>query len=79
MNAGLSIQKEKLELIQWLSTLEDKSVIEKIKDLRKKETKDWWDTITEEEKIFIEKGLKDLKAGRKKPHSEVKKMYEKWL
>lgn len=79
MNAGLSLQKEKLELIQWLSTLEDKSIIEKIKNLRKAETKDWWDTISEEEKTSIEKGLIDLKAGRKKPHSEVRKLYEKWL
>lgn len=79
MNHELSIQKEKLELIQWLSTLEDKSIIEKIKNLRKAETKDWWDTISEEEKISIEKGLKDLDEGRKKLHSEVRKLYAIYL
>ena len=32
---------KKMELIQWLSTIEDTTIIEKIMDLRKKESKDW--------------------------------------
>ncbi len=41
---------EKLELIQWLSTLEDASIIKKRIQFRKEETKDWWNSISEEEK-----------------------------
>jgi hypothetical protein len=48
---------EKLELIQWLSTLEDASVIKKLIQFRKEETKDWWSLISEEEKESIEKGI----------------------
>lgn len=41
---------EKLELIQWLSTLEDTSIIKKLIQFRKEETKDWWNAISEEVK-----------------------------
>lgn len=41
---------EKLELIQWLSTLEDDSVIKKLIQFRKEETKDWWNSTSDEEK-----------------------------
>jgi len=40
---------------------------------------DWWDQISDDEKNAIEKGLEDVKAGRVKPHSEARKIYEKWL
>lgn len=44
------ILNEKLELIQWLSTLEDTSIIKKLMQFKKEETKDWWNSISEEEK-----------------------------
>lgn len=79
MNVELNIQNKKLELIQWLSTLEDSSMIEKIMDLRKSESKDWWDSITESEKKSIEKGLQDAETGKLNPHTHARKLYEKWL
>ncbi|MBK6340081.1 MAG: hypothetical protein IPH74_15065 [Bacteroidetes bacterium] len=74
-----NILNQKLELIQWLSTIEDSSIIEKIMDLRKKESKDWWNSISENEKEFIELGLKDAESGKLNPHSTARKLYEKWL
>lgn len=79
MSAELNIQNKKLELIQWLSTVEDSNIIEKIMDLRKAENKDWWDSISQNEKESIESGLKDAEAGKLNPHSEARKLYEKWL
>jgi hypothetical protein len=79
MNIELNILNKKLELIQWLSTLEDPSVIEKIIDLRKNEDKDWWDSISDIEKRSIEKGLQDAQSGKLNPQSEARKLYEKWL
>ncbi|MBK7503631.1 MAG: hypothetical protein IPI52_00465 [Bacteroidetes bacterium] len=76
---NLNILNQKLELIQWLSTIEDSSIIEKIMDLRKKESKDWWNSISENEKEFIELGLKDAESGKLNPHSKARKLYEKWL
>ncbi|MFZ4671530.1 MAG: hypothetical protein ACOYLT_05910 [Flavobacterium sp.] len=79
MNIELNILNKKLELIQWLSTIEDSTIIEKIMDLRKKESKDWWNSISESEKESIEKGLLDADAGKLNPHSNARKLYEKWL
>jgi hypothetical protein len=79
MNAELNLQNKKLELIQWLSTLENLTTIEKIMDLRKQESKDWWNFISEDEKEAIEKGVADAEAGNLHPHSKAKKLYEKWL
>ena len=75
----MNIQNKKIELIQWLSTLEDKSIIEKLINFRKKETKDWWDTISEAEKISIGKGIEDADNKKLKSHSSVRKLYEKFL
>ncbi|WP_304066677.1 hypothetical protein [Pedobacter glucosidilyticus] len=79
MDVNLNILNQKLELIQWLSTIEDSSIIEKIMDLRKKESKDWWNSISESEKESIELGLKDAESGKLNPHSKARELYEKWL
>lgn len=73
------IQNKKIELIQWLSTLDDPSIIEKIIKLRKSEKSDWWEEISEAEKKSIEEGIKDANSGKLKSHTEVRKSYEKWL
>ncbi|MEG1590072.1 hypothetical protein [Chryseobacterium sp.] len=73
------ILNEKLELIQWLSTLEDTSIIKKLVQFRKEETKDWWNSISVEEKKSIEKGIAEADENDVKPHSEARKLYEKWL
>lgn len=75
----MDIQTAKIELIQWLTTLEDSSLIQKILDLRKTETKDWYDKTSAAEKESIEKGIKDAEEGNLKPNSEAKKIYGKWL
>ncbi len=79
MKAELNIQSKKLELIQWLSTIEDLSVLNKIIDLKKQENKDWWNSISESEKQSIEKGLKDAESGKLNSHSKAKQLYDKWL
>ena len=73
------IQNTKIELIQWLTTLDDKSLIQKILDLRTNQTKDWWNTVSESEKESIEQGIIDADNGRVISHSKARKIYEKWL
>jgi uncharacterized protein HemY len=75
----INIQNAKIELIQWLTTLEDSSLIQKIMDLRKNETKDWWNEISDTEKKSIELGTSDAENGKLKPNSEAEKIYGKWL
>lgn len=75
----VNIQKAKIDLIQWLTTIEDSSVIQKIMELKNTENKDWWNEISDVEKKSIELGISDADNGNLKPHSEAKKIYEKWL
>ena len=77
--ATTSIQERKLELIQWLSVIEDVSLLDKVAELRDKNTRDWWDEISELEKESISQGIVDADAGRLKPHSEARAIYEEWL
>ena len=75
----ISIQNQKMELIQWLTTLNDESVIQKLIDLRNNQLKDWWNELSNAEIESIEKGIKDADNGNLVSHSEVRKTYEKFL
>ena len=79
MNIDAKILNEKIELIQWLSSLDDKIILDKNSQFTKKETKDWWNTISNEEKISIEKGIEDADNKKLNDHTYVRKLYEKWL
>lgn len=79
MKSG-ELEKEKKEIIKWVTNLKDSVVLEKLRLLRTKpKAKDWWEETSEEEKLAIERGLTDIRQGKVKPHKEVKKLYEKWL
>lgn len=75
----INLQNKKIELIQWLSTLNDLSIIEKLMKLRETEKKEWWDEISDAEKSAIEKGIQDADNGKLNPHSNAKEIYGKWL
>lgn len=75
----LSLENKKMELIQWLTTLNDNSLIDRLMEIRKKEKSDWWNEISESEKESIEKGIQDANNGKLNSHSSVKESYEKWL
>jgi hypothetical protein len=75
----VNIQNAKIDLIQWLTTIEDSSIIQKIMELRNTEKEDWWKKISETEKKSIELGISDADNGNLVSHSEAKKIYEKWL
>lgn len=79
MKANTQILDKKIELIQWLSALEDNVIIDKLLQFRKAETKDWWETINVQEKSSITKGIKDADNKKLKSHSSARKTYEKWL
>lgn len=75
----IDIKTAKTELIEWLTTLQDSDLIQKVLELRKNESKDWWDEINEDEKSSIEKGIEEADNGILKPQSEARKIYENWL
>lgn len=79
MSKDLQIQNKKLELIQWLSSIQDAMLIDKFIALKAQVEQDWWNELNDAEKESIEKGLKDADEGHLIAHSEVKKKYEQWL
>ena len=74
-----NLQERKLELIQWLSVIEDPSLLDRLFELKEDTTQDWWDQVSAEEKTSISKGLEDADSGNLKSHSEARAIYEKWL
>ena len=78
MDTDLQIQNKKLELIQWLSTIEDLNFLEKISEFISRENKkDWADLIKDAERQSIEKGIKQADSGRLNPHSKAREIYGK--
>ena len=72
------LQERKIELIQWLSIIDDVALLEKLEDLKEK-ARDWWDEISESERDSIDQGIADAEVSKLNPHSEARKVYEKWL
>ena len=65
---------EKLDLIHWITELQDISVLEQIKVLK---ANTYSPTVSE--MVSIENGLYDFKKGNIRSHVQIKKRYEKWL
>ena len=77
----MKIQNEKLNLIEWISRLNDMSVIDKLKEIKDDYSKseDWWGTLNKEEIESIKRGLKDFEDGKIHSHETARKIYEKYL
>lgn len=75
---SISIKNKKNELIQWLSTLEDVSIIDSILNLRKDVETDWWDALSKEEQQDIEQSMLQAKEGQIVDNEEVMKIFNKW-
>lgn len=75
---ALALNK-KLELIQWLSSIEDQDLIDKLTIFKQEETKHWWDLASVEEKQSIQQGIEDAEEGNLTPHSQTRTLYEKIL
>ncbi|NBC83512.1 MAG: hypothetical protein GVY19_09030 [Bacteroidetes bacterium] len=68
----------KLELIEWLTKLDDQETIEYFKIVKdsKSSDQDWWNDLGEVEKQGIERGLRDISEGKTISHDEIKSRYD---
>ena len=73
----MDIQTKKYHLIEWITKIRDNQLLDKLMKLA--EAEDWWKEISEAERDAIEEGLQDLAENRTYDHSEVRKLYEKYL
>ncbi|MEQ8525185.1 hypothetical protein [Gracilimonas sp.] len=70
-------KEKKLEIINFVSKTNDSGLINAIHDFLQdfSEGGDFWDELSDKEKIRIEEGLEDIREGRVTPHEEVKDKY----
>lgn len=59
----MDIQAEKITLAQLLLQTEDESIIKKVKAIFKKDQKDWWDDLSQDQKNKIEEADKEIDRG----------------
>ncbi|MDZ4845410.1 MAG: hypothetical protein SH857_07675 [Chitinophagales bacterium] len=71
--ADMDIQVEKLNLIAWLTGINDSDVIRQLKILQRYKPKKSVIKFTKAEKAAIDKGLRSLKEGRVQSHEQVMK------
>lgn len=67
----MDIQAKKLDLIAWLVKISDESIIEQLYTMRMVSEENSYPEISEEEKLGIERGLRDYEEGRISTHEEV--------
>jgi endonuclease III-like uncharacterized protein len=70
----MDIQSTKIDLIHWLTELEDTDVLKQLAII--KGGQDWWDEINEQERLAIDEGIAQLDRGEGIPHQEVMKLVQ---
>ena len=77
----MDIQTEKLDLIEWISKLEDASVINELMKIKEdySNSKDWADSLKQEELASIKRGLNDFDNKNVHSHQTARRIYEKYL
>lgn len=73
----MGLAADKLELIEWLKNLDDDEIISYLKIVKnsKESNSDWWDDLTDDQKLAVQRGLDDIDNGRITPHNEIKQKY----
>ena len=59
---SMGLERRKLNLINWISSLKDDSLLKRIESIRNEED-NWWEQISKEERAEIELGLSQLDNG----------------
>ena len=65
------LEHKKIQLITLISQLYSLDLIEEIENLIISNKKDWWHSISMEERRAIEIGLDDVKQGKLLTHEQV--------
>jgi hypothetical protein len=74
----INLNTRKNNVINWISSLQDSEILEKVEEI-KKGTSDWWDKISDEDKTAIREGLNQLDKGmtlnRSQSRARIKKRF----
>ena len=67
----MNLEAKKLDLINWLSSLKDTSVISQLYAIKNDSESDWYQHLSKKQKKEIEKGLNDLDSGKTISNDDV--------
>ena len=74
----MNTQALKLELINWLTNLKDKNLLEVLSSIKDSTVSgDWYDELTPSQKKSLEQGIKDHKKGKTLTSKEFWARHEK--
>lgn len=71
----MNIQLEKLELIKLLADTENPAILKSIRKIFKKEEKDWWDDLTDQQKEDIAQSELEFERGEFTSYEDVMEKY----
>ncbi|AXB56255.1 MULTISPECIES: hypothetical protein [Flavobacterium] len=71
----MDIQLEKLEAMNMLKETNDPSIIMAVAKLLRKEKKDWWNELTDEQKADVAQSELEFEKGEFTSFEEVMKKY----
>ena len=79
--SSMNVAEIKNDLHRMVVETNDPAILEQIAVLfaSLRAEKNWWDTITEQEKALIEKGRQDMAEGKTVPRSEVREQVRQIL
>lgn len=67
----MNLETRKINLINWISSIQEEDVLAQMERIQR-EKKDWWDTISHEDKSAINDGLEQLDKGEYISRSQVR-------
>lgn len=71
----MNLETRKINIISWVSHLQDESMLSRIEELQSKK-QDWWEMISDEEKAEIEEGVAQADRGELKSTEDVLSKYQ---
>lgn len=74
-----SVDVLRREVKQYIDQSDERMVRMVYAMLAADQENDWEERISDDERASIERGIKDMEAGRVIPHEEMKAYYSKWL
>jgi hypothetical protein len=79
----MDLAAKKVELIEWLTRIEDRSLLEKIEDLKKKAFTESYESrmkpmTSQQYKSFLEQSEEDYNNGRITSQEDLEKESDNW-
>ncbi len=67
----MNLETRKINIINWISTLQEEDVLSKMEEIQREKT-DWWLNVNAKDKLAVKDGLAQLDKGDFLTHSEVR-------